>query len=329
MGVAFLGLISPQRLLAEDVIDEITAALKRRQNAVRTLRIKWTETRFCGKESGAVSGKDVTYRRTITVWLNGDKARCDYSGQTVHGRGGVVGHKGVDVTDGKLQNKYDKFAHLERGWGRTSQGAEMAAFQANGFQPFLLCLQPPGRPTTIDFPPLGWRISSPRKMVNDQPCIVFKTGNGAREESMALSLDQDYAFVQFTRSFRGQVHMQMDVSHEKDNVYGWVPKSWRFIEVNTATGNTVISVSAVVNELEINPQIPAETFDFEFPPGTLLPDGTGKGNLLVTEDGSRKWVVVDTDGNIMRSAETETGSRWGYYVLLAVAVPLALVLLGV
>lgn len=323
LAVALAGL-SGCTAWAGETAHEIMATLARRQAAVRCLRIKWTETRTFTKAGGIVDS-DTTLQRTITVWLDGSKARCEYTGQT-RNNDKVVDHAKVDVSNGEARKTYFKSHEAARGWGKSLPPGACDDFSANGFQPFLLSFR-----ALEPICPIGlasnrkWDVSSLREKVNGEPCVVFKRAKGPKEELMALSVEKGYAPVQYAISYRGNRELQMDVTHRQDKVFGWVPKSWRFVQLAGNSGQIAAAVAAEVDELEINAKIDADTFSFEFPVDTIVYDSSTKANYLVLESGRHTRVDVDTEGNVFSEEPQQRGvGRW---LLLAGSLPLALLCL--
>jgi peroxiredoxin len=137
-----------------------------------------------------------------------------------------------------------------------------------------------------------------RAMIDGSSCIVLegKPNRVGAVCSVWLEPGRGYLVRRWTREWNGQLLRQTDVFYRQDAVHGWVPCAWNGVERNVA-GEITRREEATVVEWSLNVDLGPEAFQLEFPPGTLVWDGSvdpqqGR-QYFVRADGTERLITRD------------------------------------
>jgi hypothetical protein len=90
----------------------------------------------------------------------------------------------------------------------------------------------------------------------------------------------------------GRPLLQLDIALEPDAQAGWRPATWRSVDLAPSTQEVHEACEATVTAFEINPRIPIDEFQFEFPPGTRV-RAPGDTHYIVRDDGSDRPILEE------------------------------------
>ena len=91
---------------------------------------------------------------------------------------------------------------------------------------------------------------------------------------------------------------QYDIDYTLDDTHGFAPTGWKFSDGSNSKEQS-FSRRIKVTGWSINPTVPAETFDFEFPTGTYVNDQTDNTEYIVRSNGSKR-AGHQTNGNMVQ-----------------------------
>lgn len=264
----------------------ILAELKRRDDAVRSYQFQWTQRNtihkgssviFYGARPGETIEEDITHTGTSELIVDGRKVRYSYTAELgLEGRG--VRANTIHAFNGEVERShYDDPQPANQDYSRE--------YFAN--RSFAACLAVTSLPRTLysTFDPVlrdvNWmnaRLLDEQQEIKGRPCYVFqlnhKNPNSDKKKSSSESWwidpSRGYSLVRYTwTDAEGNISRQTDVNYQQDAEHGWVPSLWRFRGLD-GNGNVTTTLIARVTEYKINPDLPKETFTFEFPPGALV-----------------------------------------------------------
>jgi len=136
-----------------------------------------------------------------------------------------------------------------------------------------------------------WSVSNAREELDGVECVVLKrTYERPRVDEAWFAPGQGFSLVQYRRFDKGQLTLQIDVEHSRDNDHGWVPATWKITSM-LPDGKLDWLMSGTVKEYAINLTIDPQTFAPEFPVGTVVRDERTDSQYLVTEDGEKPRVA--------------------------------------
>jgi hypothetical protein len=142
--------------------------------------------------------------------------------------------------------------------------------------------RPSVRPLLLAFRPLNqrfgrinmldYRVSPARGRIGEVSCLILEhAGEQQPHKSYWLDPDRDYIVLRELQTFKGQEQVRTDIFYERDESFGWIPRSWKVVTLDRK-GSFDGSFIATVSEYKINLGIRSSEFQLELPDGTQVHD---------------------------------------------------------
>lgn len=334
-------------------LDEIVEAWRSREQRTRTAKFEWTEseTVAAGSMPPPLMGdlpspgppEDVTLQRKVALTLDADMLRYEYEGpQWVVNRQQFLPRRYLYVFDTKQGTTYfgDDLREVRRfnPVGFITGPERMGEFNNWRLLAVLLHCRACD-PKLVRFDPAAYRVSSKLGAVGERQCVILEPKEQSlRPTSYWVDPERDFAVLRVEQSFEGKPVDKLDVSYKRDRLAGWVPWSWKEVNVADKTCELRYQYSATVTKYEVNSSIPASEFQFNFPPETEVVD-TRDGTHYIVRPGDAKRIVTPRERDagvpyeVLLATESGEGLPGGMagrgyvllYMLLGVAVPALLI----
>ena len=283
-------------------IEDIRAAWSDRQAKAQSLRVEWNQTNFVvkgGDSVGRISpdGKamplnppdDHSFTSSQTMMIEGDKVTFSFLRRFWN-----ADAKHYSDFPTELKFTGDRLLSLDRAGFTAWPQALIRKMQSAGFPPL-------SRPILRAFRGVAEKL----RPDDLDDCVVtgafiqidgrrsyelLAKGSPARTEHR-LWVDPTRGYVA-TRSTYGEANrstLQTDVKYQSDSALGWVPLSWKLVEMSWTDGRIMRSSTATVTAC-VPSSVEPEAFAFTLPVGTRVVDETGEGprNYITKEDGKRR-----------------------------------------
>jgi hypothetical protein len=149
-------------------------------------------------------------------------------------------------------------------------------------------------------------------MVEGRRCWIIWE-DGLRNTEYWVDPQRAYAIVRmrtFSFSKPGQCVVDTEISYEPDPRIQWVPSSWRGSLLDQDTGKVRKSCAYTVVSYSINPGVDPKVFQYQFPPGTRVSDWRQTPLLqYIVREGGGKRVITDAESGAPYQdlLKTETG----------------------
>lgn len=268
-------------------IDQIVQAWRTRQQRARSFRFEWIETRTdmkggaMGPEPNAPLNptKDTTFESKCLLVVDGRKSNYTYDGY-------IWGPEVDELLIRKYTCVYD---------GTESKDFLAAASDKYhpqgilfGAKPNFQLPTPPLRPPvwfyrSLDvelggFDQARLTVTGDTGSIAGQDCniVVQRSGGAGNAYETKLWLDpsQGFAVRRAVTMYAGRVTTsRLDISYGA-KAGEWVPVRW--VYVRTPNGEVRNQLDCRVTEFALNPEIPATTFEIDYPPGTWVTDQRGE-----------------------------------------------------
>ena len=264
----------------------ILAELKRRDDAIRSYQFQWTQRKtmhkgspalFYGARAGETIEEDITHTGTSELIVDGRKVRYSYTAEpgtggrsaranTIHAFNGEVERSHYDDPQPANRDFWREF-FTNRSFAAKLAVTSSARTLYSTFDPVLR-----------DFNWMNARLLDEQQEIKGRPCYVFQLNHKnpnsdkmkSSSESWWIDPSQGYSLVRYTwTDAEGRISRQTDVNYQQDAEHGWVPSLWRYRWLD-GNGNATTTLIARVTKYKINPDLPEETFTFEFPPGAIV-----------------------------------------------------------
>ncbi len=280
------------------------AAAKKRQEAVKTLKVvfKRTEVEGAGsasanaprglKPSTPVPARETTIESENRLFLDGDKVRYEDN------------HPLWEISTGKLRKMDSVYAfdgtlakllHPYSNHGGPLGSIEKAAYQEKvksyELTPLTVTfrgLNPAICPDALaDAKPSG--VTLP---INGESCQEYVLARSSLVISLWMDPTKDYVIRRISKQRNGKIVEQHDITYQRNALVGWVPESWAR-HFYLPEGGLQRTGKMKVLEMELNTAQPHQQFDLQFPPGTWVFDQRTMKDYRVQPDGSMSEVVPE------------------------------------
>jgi hypothetical protein len=163
-------------------------------------------------------------------------------------------------------------------------------------------------PAGIVFRPLAGEflgVFQERPSLNPEPvlrqeksCLVvrpprpplFSTG----QMELWIDPERDYVPLKCLETYRDRddvITHETRFSYRKSPEGVWIPTGWVVVRIDSK--EYIELERATVTRFELNPTIAADEFDWSFPPGTWVRDGTDKTEYIVTPNGGKRITTLE------------------------------------
>jgi len=310
---ASLSTVSPEPVIAGQTasvtVDQILGAWQQREARFRSGKFVWKEVKFIAKgghvspdAKGAFPAEAVTHEYPQTLMFEGQKWRFSndepgvYSGSELY----FFSRHQESVWDGTLgKDLRSKYPELDPFNYQGGVGASNPVpLKLVNVKPLVAHY----RPTTPHLV-AGLRRRSfigRRGDIDISSCIVLEGSSGIDAKTgvnRTIWLDPDRGFIvrRWATELRGKPLSQFDVLYVEHPTHGWLPSRWRYL-AHSPEGRLRESIEGRVIEQQINVKMKPEDFQLEFPPGTLVGDGTspeGRQQYVICADGTTRRVFQE------------------------------------
>jgi hypothetical protein len=176
-------------------------------------------------------------------------------------------------------------------------------------------------PIALTFRPLSPHLNGTRleEMKPTQSMLPIEGARFARYESRGpnaaviywLDISRDYVVRRVHWEERGRLRSQLEISYRQHDLAQLVPTSW-VCESYGEDGALLISTKTENLEMQINQPVPAEQFEFCFPPGAFVLDNRDKGRAyrVRTDSAMREVNPLDYDKYLDLSSILQVGDPW-------------------
>ncbi|MGC1275059.1 MAG: hypothetical protein WBC44_15245 [Planctomycetaceae bacterium] len=282
-------------------VEEILDAWRSYQEQVRSGRIVWRET-FLLDTSGydiaipdpelqmRLKAQELLATETIKSYAFDDR-RARLTQEAVKGDERVPS-EALSVFDGRVSKGWERRPSVEFPQGSVSR----QPIPPRGLVEFkaLMLTFHPFDPTRRPFDPSGLRMTDRTEVVDGRECLVAevpgRASSGTSLHVLRIDPARDLHVVRSTYERDGVTESQLDVEYAADEAVGWVLSGWRYHRT-TPAGKLTHDYKAEVTEIEINPTLPDELFQLEFPPGTRYTDIEAGKLYIVQEPGTPREIT--------------------------------------
>lgn len=332
--------------------ESIEKAWKEREEFVRSARFDWIENQTDAK--GVISDHWKKHDRKLKTEIPPeDTTFTNQSSAVIDGGKIRYGYKSVDWST--KTNAYETLSYLTAFDGSNSKELweygenhskswpqaiiRGAGSHANSglarLAPILVTVRGGTsgmQPQNLD----NYEITGQTLLIGNRLSIELRQRIGPTSVENRLWLDpsRDFVLVRMVRSEKGIVTTKLDIMYEHWELRLWLPKKWELVH-SDANGALTRSYSCHLTDFEINPKVPGDLFDLQFPNGTRVHDAKRQEDYIVKMDGSGKRMIPREDfgASYEQMLKTEPGkahapgaaqapaprSEWFGYVLAACA----------
>lgn len=289
-----LGVSLPRAGAQEISLEAIRQAWARREESVRSIRVKYSEKQLFAKGTTENSPKsDTTSDSSYQVLIKGSMMRFE----------------------SKRPVWYDRYSYSRPGGGvSVFDGKKIVSLSiAGGVNPFpTASVGKSTRPniTTVlthwpifatfrPFDPhLGvlsdqkWELDKTRAMINDSECLVLKYTPSYQKIYWVDA--NTFKVVRTALENEGLLAYQIDLFYKKDNRIGEVLAGWRLV-VLYPDQTTDFTSDVVVSELTLDGPDEPDDFRLEIPAGTRVSDDTLKHDYILRKDRTKRFILPEED----------------------------------
>lgn len=305
---------APERGGNQALKQEILKIWRERQDYLRSGAFAWTEAVTIpkggysdtlremngpkwGEQMGAavdavIPPEDTTYEVKSALWWDvGGKMRYTYDNQTWSVKDGrYVASRYISTFDGSqakiLRPDGSPYARHSQGSIRLEKRHEDGRVISH--LPFRLLF----RALDHDLGPFeteSMTVAGQRAFVNGVSCVELQQHQGRSLLRHWADPARGYVVVRMLETNNGRPQCQQDISYRPDPEAGWAPENWTSVFFKS-DGRLDRSVRATLTEFRVNPSLPAEEFDIEFPPGTSVWDLKQKTRYIAKAGGRKRPV---------------------------------------
>ena len=220
--------------------------------------------------------EETTVQAQCALWLDGQKARCEREGPLwdfTHHK--FEDQKWISGTDDSIS----KFLLLSekspaQWYGTIYKQSDWFEAGVVDHLPLVSWFRP--LPYLFGNDLKQWSAAEKREKVGQLDCIACKNkiNKSFEEKRCWFAPTQDLSLIMFGMFRQGRLVTQVDITNKKDDVYGWIPASWKITWHGIDQGKDVVTMreTVAVKEYIINSPLNRNTFDIVFPAGTKVHD---------------------------------------------------------
>jgi len=346
---------------SSSLVAVVRADWKRRQDRIASFTCQWTakcvlyahtELFYVGPDRHSIflPEKDETITRSYSMQMDGnEKSRIDYTGpQLIEQLRGLAPRVFLAVTDGMhargFFGKDESLALRFPPLGFIRKDPALPDLDAPDVRPLLMFCRP-DIPAMQLFCNLSQYRFQSRSQLRGHDCVVLSRRDSGYRTLLYLDTKRRHVPLRIVRRFDDPVGREATsfVSYQGDFMYGTaadasvVLSGWEQL-TRGAKDRPVYKETVTVKTFTANPQIPAATFQFVFPPNTIVfNEGTGEYYLKRPNGVKRHITVAEADARVPYRVLMETESGQGVKKLpeesrgvryLLVAINLAALFVG-
>jgi hypothetical protein len=137
------------------------------------------------------------------------------------------------------------------------------------------------------------QIQPQRGMLEGRACAILTEPNrvGA-SRSVWVDPSRDNAIVRFVESVDGIETIRINITHDRDSMYGWIPAHWDMVWLSSKRQILLESGTYTRTNYAINTPIPPDEFAPAFPPGTWVTDEDKHLQYIVREHSQADRIVT-------------------------------------
>lgn len=278
-------------------LDTILSEWSKRQASVNSARFKWTEQQFWKQGSvtppanptgGVHPSEDAVFSVTEEFSFHGSKWR--YSSKrkiwSVHDRKWVDDPFLITCDGGKTaQLQFGGLDSFPRGFIK-KPGAEVNTVTLWPITQTYRLLHA----AFLSFERKDLRMTDRRGVIRGQSCLILERSDRdpANIITFWVAEQRGYPILRYSSSDGVREVTRVEVEYKDDAKYGPVPIRWTISSYDNK-GLLRRTFTASVDSFEMNPSIPEEAFQMQFPPTAIISD---------QRDGPTKFFYVKQDGSL-------------------------------
>jgi hypothetical protein len=263
-------------------LEEVLKVWREREEATRSFRFVISEDYVIGHgTAGPVEGpepsgppEDAKAKRRTTLTVDGDLMRIERLGQSwIASALALTPSTYISTFDGTLNKSFYQDVNARGFVSRRDKHGDAGNVYLSPVLRHFRPLSPVFGVFKLD----RLKVVSTDAVLNDTRCIVLEEPqpDGLRVRKYWVAPEQAMAIIRYEGTFKGHPEVQADVTFKHDDKHGWVPHRWhaaRFAEHE----RILSSGESVVADFDLNPKVPAQSFELDFPPGTTVSDATAR-----------------------------------------------------
>ena len=296
---------------SDALLEEVRAAWREREGAIRSLRVTWTNTtltpkgvlteifqaRSRGQDLGPIPPADTTHKESGSLAVAADNIKLEMSGwQWSDGKAEFVPYRAEALFDGKV------YTWLTEIQGERPSAVQLAA--TKGLQAVEARVSPlvtAARGMSEAFMPddlrLGAFTHARRVTVGNRALVelIRPRNESVGESKMWVDPAQKFALAKReSYNRKGEIVSSLVVTQSRvpDVAVGWLPERWTS-RVYSPAGKLFRETDAVAGDRQVNPTLEPSTFQASLKPGTNLVEGEGKDEkfAIIKDDGTKRVVL--------------------------------------
>lgn len=273
-------------------LKEMMAAWKKRQNQVRTLRAKWTET---------IANEGEGLEQQVISLLMGDTQQMRLEtrppAQQNENEALLPGRKTPMISAFNGSKNFQFTGPLgPDDWPRGIVWSEKKYDEIHNSQI---------RPWLLHFRPFSTAV--PNLSADRLKVVRLDSLAGGRKCTMVETLPQkdfpltgiywvdpkrNFSIVRYVEKIRGIPAFELNIEYQPDPIVGWVPSAW-----NAALANERFATLDRILRYEINPKFTEADFKIEFPEGTIVFDRDLGYRYLLLSNGKKRKITPEESVN--------------------------------
>jgi hypothetical protein len=280
--------------------DPAVAAARKRQEAIKTLDVKFKHTESYTK--GAVSdasrsnpnppvpvpAEDMSVESMNRIVIDGEKIRVEENHPGWYDRGKRT-YKQTKIYTYDGDAAYMLF-RSDYGGRPSAQGGIEEAFLGRDVHFIPLYVSVRGLSTIFSSPTTAQlQPSQTTEKIGDDLCEQYIVPTkGEAPTRFWLDPKRDYCIRCIRSGNEAQSHSVYNIQNTHYEKYGWLPKSWSHQE-HSWKGKLLATHTFEIQEMKINEPVPADLFKIEFPPGSRVADN---------RNDKHKEYIMESDGSM-------------------------------
>jgi hypothetical protein len=272
---------------------------------------------LASKVKGETSLPDVSYPVQMRMIADDHgRLRLEYDEKIPSPQGDGYGAKGsLQIFDGRVSKFFQPYSPSVTYPTVTINDGQADSIVRNvRFIPVGIVYRPIGT-TNGFFDRTKLELTSKPAMADGNACLVMKY----QDDTVWVDPAKNFIPTRYSCTSRGVTTMSIDIKYSHDPKHGWVPTSWNYAKLSPK-GETLTSISCKAVRYKLNEDIPNDTFEIQYPPGTWVQDWTKNDTYIIREGkGPRPVLAGEFDGsNYEQLLGSEPPSR-GWVTVLVIA----------